>query len=171
MKKDFFWWVCCLSIAFLFFVFCSVVVYAEDDIIPGVNNIAIDDSDPLWSPDTVEYSETGNAESYQIGDAVSVDAPALLLATEASDPAVVVTTDLIPEDERAGFPAIINDLFGVYTPRTQSVCTYLPDGTIVTSTEIVPGVAGLDYSWISGVLLFALVLFGFLRFLGVIFKR
>lgn len=181
MKKDNFWWVCCISVAFLFFVFCSVVVYADDpeegDIPDWAYTVAIDDtvSDPpadpvpqVITPDNVVYQETGNAESYQIGDAVSVDTPAQLLTT---DPAAIVTTDLIPEDERAGFPAIINDLFGVYTPRTQSVCTYLPDGTTVTSTEIVPGVAGLDYSWISGVLLFALVLFGFLRFLGVIFKR
>lgn len=180
MKKDGFWYFCCISLAFLFFVFCSVVVYAdepEDEVIPGVTNIAIDDTasdlpgdtvPQVVTPDNVVYQQTGNADNYQIGDSVSVDTPAQLLT---ADPAAIVTADLIPESDRAGFPGIINDLFGVYTPRTQSVSTYLPDGSIVTSTEIVPGVAGLDFSWISGVVLFALVLFGFLRFLGVIFKR
>lgn len=83
----------------------------------------------------------------------------------------VSTRDLQEESERSGFPQIVQNLFGTYQPRTQTVVTYAPDGTSYTSVEVVPGLAGLDWYWISGVLLFALVLFGLLRFVGVIVKR
>ena len=68
-------------------------------------------------------------------------------------------------------PGLIEDVFGTYTPRTQTVTVYLDDGSTVQGTEIVPGVGGMDWYWIAGVFLFSLVLWSFFRFMGVIFSR
>lgn len=61
-------------------------------------------------------------------------------------------------------------LFGSYTPETYTVTTYLPDGSAVTSTEIVPGLAGLDYEWIAGAVLFTLALYCIFRMIGGLLK-
>lgn len=53
--------------------------------------------------------------------------------------------------------AVIVDLFGSYVPVTYS------DGTI----DIIPsGLAGVDFEWLAGVLLFALSLYCVFRILG-----
>lgn len=64
---------------------------------------------------------------------------------------------------------VIVDLFGEYQPRTQTVTEILSDGSAVTHEEIVPGVAGLDWQWLSGVGLFSLFLYCVLRMIGGIF--
>ena len=57
---------------------------------------------------------------------------------------------------------IIIQLFGVYTPITYS------DGNI----DIIPdGMAGVDWIFISGVVLFALSLYCVFRIIGVIFNH
>lgn len=67
---------------------------------------------------------------------------------------------------------VIVQVFGEYSPRTQTVTQYLSDGSVLdTATEIVPGVAGMDWQWISGVALFAVVLFSFLKMVGVLLKN
>lgn len=69
---------------------------------------------------------------------------------------------------------IIISLFGQYEPVTwyETVFTTAADGTVVTETyEVVAsGAAGLDWPWIMGVLLFAIVLYSLFRILGVFFK-
>lgn len=58
---------------------------------------------------------------------------------------------------------IIVNLFGTYTPVTYT------DGNNVA---VIPdGFAGVDWSWLSGVLLFALTLYCVLRILGGAFKK
>lgn len=68
----------------------------------------------------------------------------------------------------------IVSLFGVYEPvMTQQAVTYTAaDGTVVTElVEVVAsGAAGLDWPWIMGVLLFAIVLYSLFRILGVFFR-
>lgn len=90
-----------------------------------------------------------------------------------------VTTAPIPYsvaslDEPTTTGATLSDtvtaLFGPYTPRTQTVTDHLADGTSVTYQQIIPGVAGLDWSWLAGVGFFALVLYGLLRMLGGLLK-
>ena len=76
-----------------------------------------------------------------------------------------------PKLETAGLPAVVRSVFGDYHQRTQTVTETAADGTSVTSTEPVPGLAGLDWYWLSGVFLFTVVLWSFFRFLGVVFKR
>ena len=76
-----------------------------------------------------------------------------------------------PTLETAGLPAVVRSVFGNYHQRTQTITETAADGTSVTSTEPVPGLAGLDWYWLSGVFLFTIVLWSFFRFLGVVFKR
>ena len=65
----------------------------------------------------------------------------------------------------------IRSLFGAYTPRTQTVTTYYDGQPISTEEQIVPGLAGLDYEWLAGVGMFALVTFCLFRLLGGIVKN
>lgn len=74
-----------------------------------------------------------------------------------------------PSDEPALHAAVVQ-LFGEYSPRTQTVTQYLDDGSSVSYTQMVSGVAGLDWEWISEVSLFALVLFSVLRLIGGLLK-
>lgn len=62
-------------------------------------------------------------------------------------------------------------LFGEYQPRTQTVTDYLSDGTSVTYDQYVPGVAGMDWNWIAGAVLFTIVLWSLFKLLGVFFKN
>lgn len=66
---------------------------------------------------------------------------------------------------------VVLTVLGEYTPRTQTVTEYLSDGSAETYTEIVPGVAGMDWEWISGSVLFGMVLFCFLKLVGVLLKN
>lgn len=60
---------------------------------------------------------------------------------------------------------LILSLFGDYVPVTNSTVT--ADGVI---EEVVPGMAGVDWPWLMGVLLFAIVLYSFFRLVGVILR-
>ena len=82
-----------------------------------------------------------------------------------------IVSDLNSDQEsRSAFVAALESIFGEYQPKTYSVTTYLPDGSSVTSVDVVPGAAGLDYAWISGVGLFALFLFCLLKLIGGVVK-
>ena len=83
-----------------------------------------------------------------------------------------ITSTTVPSSSSGSslIPAV-KALFGEYTPKTYNVTTYLSDGTAVQSTEIVPGLAGLDYEWIAGAALFALALYGLLRMIGGLLKQ
>lgn len=65
----------------------------------------------------------------------------------------------------------IRSLFGTYTPRTQTVTTYYDGQPISTEEQYVPGLAGLDWEWLSGAALFALITFCLFRLLGGILKN
>lgn len=66
---------------------------------------------------------------------------------------------------------LIVRVFGEYQPKTQTVTDHLSDGTSVSYEQYVPGAAGVDWHWVSGVCLFALVLWSFFKLLGVFFKN
>lgn len=68
---------------------------------------------------------------------------------------------------------LIIQLFGTYTPVTYT--TYVQtevEGTLSTEmVEVVAnGLAGVDWPWIMGAFLFAIVLYSLFRILGVFFK-
>lgn len=92
-------------------------------------------------------------------------------AVEEQAADVQITTAVDPhEEDAAGLPGIVKSVFGEYTPRTQTITETRADGTVLTSVECVPGLAGLDWYWLSGVFMFGLVLWSFFRFLGGVLK-
>ena len=88
---------------------------------------------------------------------------------DAADVQLTTTVDEQVEDV-TGLPGVVKSVFGEYRPRTQTITETRADGTILTSVECVPGLAGLDWYWISGVFMFGLVLWSFFRFLGGVLK-
>lgn len=56
---------------------------------------------------------------------------------------------------------LIIDLFGEYIPVTSTV-----DGVEVVAS----GAAGVDWAWVAGVFLFAIVLYSFMRLVGVLLR-
>lgn len=79
-------------------------------------------------------------------------------------------TPVLPEAEASTLKDTLTALFGPYTPRTQTVTEHLADGSSVTYTQAVPGLAGLDWSWLASVGLFALFLYSLLRMIGGLLK-
>lgn len=79
---------------------------------------------------------------------------------------VASVSALDPEQpNREGLAGVVASIFGDYTPRTYTTSTYI-NGEVVTGMEVVPGLAGLDWHWIAGVALFAIMLFCFFKLLG-----
>lgn len=80
----------------------------------------------------------------------------------------VVVRDLVPAQEVSRSPLLdsVSALLGEYQPRTVTVSTYLTDGSVVLSEEPVLGLAGLDWDWLAGVVLFALALYCIFRMIG-----
>lgn len=91
-------------------------------------------------------------------------------AASAGDPVSVNTVMYSGSVTRSSLVAVLEQIFGEYNPRTYSVTTYLNDGTAVSSVEYVPGLAGLDWAWISGVGIFSLALYCIFRMIGGLFK-
>lgn len=87
----------------------------------------------------------------------------------AADVQLTSTVDAHEEDT-TGLPGVVKSVFGEYHPRTQTITETRSDGTVLTSVECVPGLAGLDWYWLSGVFMFGLVLWSFFRFLGGVLK-
>ena len=82
---------------------------------------------------------------------------------------LTTTVDEQVEDV-TGLPGVVKSVFGEYRPRTQTITETRADGTVLTSVECVPGLAGLDWYWLSGVFMFGLILWSFFRFLGGVLK-
>ena len=97
--------------------------------------------------------------------------PVIIMQSESSAPSATRSTVLDTPSLSDGLPTVVRSVFGEYQVRTQTVTETAADGTSTTSVEPVPGLAGLDWYWLSGVFLFSLVLWSFFRFLGVVFKR
>ncbi|MBR5268284.1 MAG: hypothetical protein IKU20_08855 [Lachnospiraceae bacterium] len=91
----------------------------------------------------------------------------LYRSSEITSPAAMYALD--PEDQTMRDVVVL--ILGEYVPQMQTVTEYLSDGTEVTYTEVVPGVAGLDWNWIGGAALFTLALFSFFKIVGVVLKN
>lgn len=65
---------------------------------------------------------------------------------------------------------LITALFGVYTPVLTDEVTLAADGTSFTVQVVAAGLAGVDWSWLAGVFLFAVVLYCALRIVGGLAK-
>lgn len=114
-------------------------------------------------------AESGDSSSGEAAASSSEDLPVVqsfstsspdLLAADASSDGSSVMAD------------VVTAVFGEYHRQTYTVSHYDSSGNVIaTSTEFVPGLAGLDYAWIAGVSLFALLLAGFLRLIGGLLRK
>lgn len=93
----------------------------------------------------------------------------LFVTVEDNTPVIVHGTDSFSAVRSAFVDALVS-IFGEYTPLTQTVTTYFADGTSVQSVEYVSGVAGLDWVWISGAVLFCIVVYCIFRMIGGVLK-
>jgi len=138
-------------------------------------------------PETVPAVEQGETVTYESDDKnviVNVTVPAV----EQTSPTVVENTEtenaeMLPEyatfllddypyqEDDTTLSAAVYRLFGIYHPRTQTVTEYLADGTAVTYQEYVPGLAGLDWYWLFGAALFAIVLWSLFALIGGLMKH
>ena len=93
-----------------------------------------------------------------------------VFASELVDDTYVTVEPDAPEGPLTALHEAFVSIFGKYTPRTQTVTRHLSDGTEVTYTEYVPGLAGLDLEWLSSVAVFALVVFCVFKLIGGLLK-
>lgn len=122
------------------------------------------------SPEIVTETVTTSS-----GDTVNVNVTVPVPSVETGDvPSLVYSTSQFDDAAPAGedtLSGLIEALFGTYTPRTQTVTEHLSDGSTVTYTELVPGVAGMDWHWLGGVSLFAMTLWSLFCLIGGVLKR
>lgn len=151
------------ALAFLCCFILSVSVLAVED-------EAVTDSDSSTTQESVIPDDIVLPDESAVVDAPTV----FLLPSENESNGVQYSTSALDESSAVDgdtMSAVVTAIFGEYKPRTQTVTDYLSDGTAVTSQQVVPGLAGLDWPWIAGVSLFALVLFSFLKLVGVFLKN
>lgn len=112
-----------------------------------------------------------------VSDADTLAVIAGLVSDIATDPAVSTIEDLRSTDPPAeiltGLKALVTSIFGEYTPVTT---TSVVSQTVGNDTHqylvetVAPGAAGVDYEWVAGVLLFAIMLFCLMKLVGGVLK-
>lgn len=129
---------------------------------------------------TIQQAETPGDEAAPEDTASPLeDIP--IFAPDASEDAAayrtftVVSQDddetLSPSDGPSVMADVVVSVLGEYRRKTQTVTEMDSEGNILaTSTETVPGLAGLDYEWIAGAVLFALFLFSLMKLIGGLLK-
>lgn len=83
----------------------------------------------------------------------------------------LTSIDVLETEQSGDVPSVmaevIESVLGEYQRMTYTVEEYDAEGNLLgTSTEYVPGLAGLDYAWITGAILFALFIGGIFKLLG-----
>lgn len=151
--KKFLIFVCALST-----VLCCILPAFAD---PG------DGDDPAEATPIIETVDT------PAGQTVTVTmSPVIAQSDNSSDSSTFVFHDFqfdyIPED---GLPGLVYRVFGEYVRPTMMEAYQIDENTTASCNVPVSGLAGLDWYWLTGVGLFALTLWSFFRFLGVVLKR
>jgi len=125
----------------------------------------------IAQPETaaVSSAESGAASSEETAASSTEDLPVVQSFSTSSPDLLAAGASL---DGSTAMADVVTAVFGEYQRQTYTVTHYDSSGNVIgTSTEFVPGLAGLDYAWIAGVSLFALVLAGFLRLIGGLLRR
>ena len=102
--------------------------------------------------------------------AASVPVEDMPVESPPGESLVLRTADAPAPADRSPLMEAVSGLLGEYQPRTCTVSTYLPDGSVVQTVELIPGLAGLDYPWLAGFALFGLSLYCVLRMTGGLLK-
>lgn len=122
-----------------------------------------------------ELGDPNNLSAIADPDALAVIAG--LVSDIATDPPVWYVDDLRPSappvEVLTGLKSMVTSIFGEYTPVTT---TSVISETVGNDTHqylvetVAPGAAGVDYEWIAGVVLFAIMLYCLMKLLGGVLK-
>lgn len=122
-----------------------------------------------------ELSDQADISSVPDPDTLTVIAG--LVSDIATDPPVYTVEDLRSSDPPAevltGLKSMVTSIFGEYTPVTT---TSVISETVGNDTHqylvetVAPGAAGVDYEWVAGVALFAIMLYCLMKLLGGVLK-
>lgn len=140
-------------------------------------------SNNIESVDTTKNNEetiaNGNTEIGETESSMPVLSDTLEtfeLANEPTAPknSTYSVTDLRVSDsgvppESTGIKALIASIFGEYTPvKSAAVVSETVNGEVNTTIIdiVAPGMAGVDFQWLAGVFLFAILLFCLMKLLG-----
>ena len=140
-----------------------------------------DAGDTIEEPVTVDTIKTEEGVTVNVTiEQPAAEAPAADVAEIETSPAedsatsrtyTVASPDVLETAQSDDVPSVMADVvtsvLGEYQRQTQTVQELDAQGNVIaTSTEYVPGLAGLDYSWIAGAVFFGLFLSGIFKLLG-----
>lgn len=121
-------------------------------------NVTIQQPEAAPSEEIVVDDETDAAQDVPVVHAFSVTSPDLAEAVQ-------------PDDVPANMVQVVTAVLGEYQRQTYTVQEVDAEGNVLsTSTEYVPGLAGLDYHWIAGAVLFVVFLLGIFKLLGGVIR-
>lgn len=156
---------------------CFPVMAVEDGTEPDTDGTAETDVDPvtveaITKEDegvtvnvTITQPETTAAEAVVEGEETAAEDPVSVRTFSVTELDVLETAQ--SGDVSSVMADVVVQVLGEYHPKTQTVQEIDTEGNVIaTSTEYVPGLAGLDYPWIAGAFLFALFLSGIFKLLG-----
>ena len=136
---------------------------------------------PISGPDenaaflSDELGDPNNLSAIADPDALAVIAG--LVSDIATDPPVWYVDDLRPSESpvevQTGLKSMVTSIFGEYNPVTTTsvISETVGDDTHQYLVETVAsGAAGVDYEWIAGVVLFAIMLYCLMKLLGGVLK-
>ena len=159
---------------------CCFGVFAADDVIGDTAGTDVteetgsgDESSTSTNPVVNVYPEISvgvEPTPYEIHTEGTDVSLTFNMPDDSGGSSTPATYSLNPRSASSGLAAVVADIFGEYQPLTQSVEVAGEDGTVNTVVEVVPGLAGLDWEWIAGVLLFLVMLRGFLLCVGGVLK-
>lgn len=136
---------------------------------------------PVLAAETAEDAETLTGGVRNEASSQNGTAPEAAAQTDPGDPlasvpaavepastvAVLDAAPVLDDDAPGTLRQAVAGVFGEYQPRTQTVTEYASDGSVLrTETQLVPGLAGLDWAWIASAVFFALFILGFFKLLG-----
>lgn len=116
---------------------------------------------------TIQQPETATPDTEAVVEGEEPAAENPPAARTFSSVAPDVSETIPSEDAPATMARAVTAVLGEYQRKTMTVQEMDAEGNVVsTSTEYVPGLAGLDYHWIAGAVLFTVFLLGIFKLLG-----
>lgn len=166
---------------------CTMPVMAEGEEQPPVDQppaAAEESSEPVVvqvtpqinvEPTPIEITSEGTTVDLYITFAAPEPEPTAEPAAEAEpEPESLAKPDvyaLVDLQEPEGLAQVVVSIFGEYRPRIETVTSVDDAGVETVSESIVPGLAGLDWPWLFGAVLFSIMLHGFIALIGVVLKH
>ena len=132
---------------------------------------------PVYAVESEDTSDAPTAETPAEGDASSPSeavSPVIEMDTSYRTFSVSSLDDVAsapPDGDSSTMDQVVVKVLGEYQRQTMTVQEMDTEGNVLaTSTQYVPGLAGLDWEWIAGALLFGLMILCVMRTIGGLLK-